>query len=98
MIAALDAAAEDIRIEGDTYEVVSAPTDLPNLRQALADASIEVVSAELTMLPKSTIRLEGKEASRVLRMMEHLEDHEDVQQVHANFDIPEEVLEATAAG
>ena len=98
MIAALDAAAEDIRIEGDTYEVVSAPNDLPNLRQALADASIEVVSAELTMLPKSTIRLEGKEASRVLRMMEQLEDHEDVQQVHANFDIPEEVLEAAAAG
>ena len=97
MMVALDAGAEDIRIEGDTYEVIAAPDDLPNLRQAMTDAGIRFVSAETTMLPKSTIRLEGKEATQVLRMMDQLEDHDDVQQVYANFDVPEEVLEAVAA-
>jgi len=97
MLAALDAGAEDIRIEGDTYEVVARPDDLQNVRQALTDAGIEVVSAEITKLPKSTIKLEGKEAAQVLRLMDQLEDHDDVQQVYANFDIAEEVLEAAAA-
>ena len=96
MTIALDAGAEDIRVEGDTYEVLCAPHDLAALRQAFTDAGIQFVSAELTMLPKSTIRLESKEARQVLRLMEQLEDHDDVQQVHANFDIPDEVLEAAA--
>ena len=96
MTAALDAGAEDIRIEGDTYEVLNSPDDLPGLRQAFTDAGIRFVSAEATMLPKSTVRLEGKEAAQVLRLMGQLEDHDDVQQVYANFDIPEEVLEAAA--
>jgi len=97
MTVALDAGAEDIRIEGDTYEVLSAPDALPNLRQALADAGIRFVSAEVTMVPKSAVRVEGKEAGRVLRLMDQLEDHDDVQQVYANFDIPEEILEAAAS-
>lgn len=96
MTVALDAGAEDIRIEGDTYEVLISPDALPNLRQALADAGIRFVSAEVTMVPKSAVRVEGKEAGRVLRLMDQLEDHDDVQQVYANFDIPEEVLEAAA--
>ena len=96
MTVALDAGAEDIRIEGDTYEVLISPDALPNLRQALADAGIRFVSAEVTMVPKSAVRVEGKEAGRVLRLMDQLEDYDDVQQVYANFDIPEEVLEAAA--
>jgi len=97
MTVALDAGAEDIRTEGDTYEVISRPEDLPALRQALTDAEIKYTSAEVTMLPRSTVRIEAKEANQVLRLMDQLEDHDDVQQVYANFDIPEEVLEAAAA-
>lgn len=98
MLAALDAGAEDIRTEGDTYEVLSSVEDLPNVRQAMIDAGIEFVSADATMLPKSTVKLEGKEATQILRMMDHLDDLDDVQQVNANFDIDEDVLEAAAAG
>lgn len=97
MLAALDAGAEDIRTEGDTYEVLSSVEDLSTVRQALADASIEVVTAESTMLPKNTIKLEGKEALQNLRMMDQIEDLDDVQQVNANFDIDEDVLEQAAA-
>ncbi|HUV04624.1 MAG TPA: YebC/PmpR family DNA-binding transcriptional regulator [Armatimonadota bacterium] len=98
MLVALDAGAEDIRVEGDTYEVLSPPGDFPNLRQALADAGIQLMSAETTMVPKNTVRVEGREARQVLRLMDQLEDHDDVQQAYANFDIPEDVLEAAAAG
>ena len=97
MLTALEAGAEDIQIEGDTYEVTSSPDGLPSLRQALMDAGIQFVSAETIMVPKSTIRLEGKEATQVLRMMDQLEELDDVQQVNANFDIPEEILEAVAS-
>ena len=97
MLTALEVGAEDIQIEGDTYEVTSSPDDLPNLRQALTDAGIQFVSAEITMFPKNTIRLEGKEANQILRMMDQLEELDDVQQVNANFDIPEEILEAAAS-
>ncbi len=97
MLAALDAGAEDILTEGDVYEVYSSVEGLASLRQALTDAGIEFVSAEATMLPKSTVKLDAKTAMQVLRMMDQLEDLDDVQQVHANFDIDEEILEAAAA-
>ena len=97
MLTALDAGAEDIQIEGDIYEVTSSPDDLPSLRQALADAGIQFVSAEITMIPKNTVRVEGKEANQILRMMDQLDELDDVQQVNANFDIPEEILEAAAS-
>lgn len=97
MMIALDAGAEDIQTEGDTFMVISQPDDLPKVRQALEDANISFVSAEVTMLPKSTVQVEGKEASQVLRLVQQLEDHDDVQQVHANFDIPEDIIEAALA-
>ena len=97
MLTALEVGAEDIQIEGDTYEVTSSPDDLPNLRQALTDAGIQFVSAEITTVPKNTIRIEGKEANQILRMMDQLDELDDVQQVNANFDIPEEILEAAAS-
>lgn len=96
MLTALDAGAEDIRTEGNTYEVISSVDTLPGLRDALTNAQIKYESAEATMIPKSTIQIEGKEASQILRMMDQLEELDDVQQVHANFDIPEEILEAAA--
>ena len=97
MLTIMEAGAEDIRIEGDTYEVTSSPDALPALRQALVDAGIQFVSAETTMIPKSAVRLEGKEAGQILRMMDQLDELDDVQQVNANFDIPEEILEAMAS-
>ena len=97
MLAALDAGAEDIQTEGDTFEVLSSPGDYPNLRQALTDAGIKFVTAELTMQPKNMVRIEGKEATQNLRMMDQFDELDDVQQVYANFDIPEEILEALAA-
>lgn len=97
MLTALEAGAEDITSEGDTYEVITAPDQFADVRQALTNAGIPLVNAELTMQPKSTVRVEGKEATQVLRMMEQIEDLDDVQQVYANFDIPEEILEAAAS-
>lgn len=97
MMATLDAGAEDIRKEEDTIEVYSRPEDLQVVREALTAASIPFTSAEVTMLPKSTVRLEGKEASQVLRLMDMLEDLDDVQNVYANFDIPDEVMQEVAA-
>src|SRR3954452_7440227 len=94
MMAALEAGAEDVRAEEDTFDVVTAPEDLPAVRQALDAASIAYTLAEVTMLPKSTVELQGKEAQQMLRLMGALEDHADVQNVYGNFDIPESVLAA----
>lgn len=96
MMVALDAGADDIRTEEETFEVQSAPEAFNNLRQAITDAGIPYIEAEITMIPKNTVKIEGKEATQMIRIMEQLEDLDDVQQVHANFDIPEELLEAEA--
>ena len=90
---AVEAGAEDVKATGDEYEITTAPERFAAVRQALEKARYKLTSAEITMVPKSTVPLEGKEAQRVLRLMEALEDHDDVQNVYANFDIPDEVLE-----
>jgi YebC/PmpR family DNA-binding regulatory protein len=96
MLAALDAGAEDIEDQGDTWQITTAPSDLHAVRTALDAAGISVTSADLTMLPSSTIALdEASSAKSVLRVIDALEEHDDVQNVYANFDIPDEVLEAT---
>jgi YebC/PmpR family DNA-binding regulatory protein len=98
MLATMDAGAEDIRVEGDTIEVLCQPEDLPKVRDAVAEAGLEFTSAEVTMLPKTTVRIEdSKEASRVLQLMDALEDNEDVQEAYSNFDIPDELLQESAA-
>jgi YebC/PmpR family DNA-binding regulatory protein len=96
MIAALEAGAEDVRVEEETFDVVTAPEDLPAVRQALDGTGISYALAETTMLPKSTVEIQGKEAQQMLRLMESLEDHDDVQHVYANFDIPASELAALA--
>lgn len=97
MMAALDAGAEDIITEEDTIEVLCQPEDLSKVRDAIAEAGIEYTSAEVTMLPKSTVKIEdSKEAGRILRLMDSLEDNVDVQQAYANFDIPDEILQEAA--
>jgi YebC/PmpR family DNA-binding regulatory protein len=94
MMAALDAGAEDVRVEEEAYDVITAPEDLPSVRDALTTVRITSSLAEVTMLPKSTVALQGKEAQQMIRLMEGLEEHDDVQHVYANFDIPEEVMAA----
>src|SRR5438874_6804764 len=94
MMAVLDAGAEDMRTEEETFDVLTPPEALPAVRQALEAASIPFLSAEVTMVPRSTVHLEGKEAQQMIRLMDALEDHDDVQNVYANFDIAESVLAA----
>jgi YebC/PmpR family DNA-binding regulatory protein len=98
MLAALDAGAEDIEDQGDTWQITSPPTDLHAVRAALDAAGISFTSADLTMLPSTTIRLEdAASAKQVLRVIDALEEHDDVQNVYANFDIPDDVLQNVVA-
>lgn len=89
---ALEAGAEDIRTEGDTHEVITAPNEVMDVKEKLEAQKISVASAEITMLPKSTVRVDGKTAEAALRLMDALEDHDDAQHVYSNFDIPEEIM------
>ena len=97
MVATLDSGADDIRVEGDIIEVITQPEDLQSARDALDNAGIKHTDAETAKLPKNTVRVEGKEASQVLRLVEMLEDVDDVQNVYANFDIPDEIMQEAAA-
>ncbi len=95
MLVALDAGAENLSDEGDTWEVTCPPSDLPALTTALEAAGIAFDNADVTMLSTTTVPLETEsDARRVLRLMDLLEEHDDVQNVYANFDIPEQVLAA----
>jgi YebC/PmpR family DNA-binding regulatory protein len=99
MLAALDAGAEDIVDDGDSWRVMTPPSDLHAVRTALDGGGITVESADLTMVPQATIALDTAEsAKRVLRLIDALDDHDDVQAVHANFDIPDNILETVEAG
>ena len=99
MMAGLDAGMEDLEDQGDTWQLTAAPTDLGRLRDALEAAGVKVTSAELTMVPTTTIALESEaDARKVLRLVDALEEHDDVQAVYANFDIPDNVLQLVEAG
>jgi YebC/PmpR family DNA-binding regulatory protein len=89
---ALEAGAEDLNDSDSSWEIVTDPSALAAVRDALRTAGVEIFSAELTMLPQSAIPVDGGEARRVLQLIEALDDLEDVQNVYANFDIPEEVM------
>jgi YebC/PmpR family DNA-binding regulatory protein len=96
MVAAIDAGAEDVAQDGGQFEVLTQPADLAAVRDALAAAGIAFESAELTMIPKNTVKLEEGDARKTMKIMDALEDSDDVQEVYANFDIPDEILEALA--
>jgi YebC/PmpR family DNA-binding regulatory protein len=94
----LEAGGEDVRDDGASWEILSPPERLEQVREAIAGKGIEITSAEVSMIPKNTVKLEGKKAQQLLAMMEGLEEHEDVQNVWANFDIDEsEIGEERAA-
>ena len=88
----LEAGAEDIMDEDDSYEVHSQFADFDALRQAYEDAGIEYLSAEISMLPQNTITVDAEAGAKLMRLVEAMEDNEDVQNVHANFDLPDELL------
>jgi len=90
---ALDAGAEDVRVAGDIYEIYTEFTELENVRSALESSGIEMASAEPTLIPQNTIKLEGKQAEQMLKLYEAIEDLDDVSNVYANFDIDESVME-----
>ena len=95
MLAALDAGAEDITQDGETWTVTTEPGNLTAVRDALEAAGIPFESADTTMLPSNTIELASPDAAKsVLRLIDALDDHDDVQNVYANFDIPDDVLES----
>ncbi len=96
MTVVVDAGAEDVLAEGDAYEIRCDPADFMSVRKSLEDAGIAFTSAEVTMIPKNTVALDEADARKTLRLLDALEENDDVQEVYANFDIPDDVMEALA--
>ena len=90
---AIDAGAEDVERDGSLVTVYTAPNRFETVKKALEAQKLKIVEAEVSMRPSNTVRLEGDQAKKVIGLVEALEDLDDVQKVHANFDVPEEVLE-----
>lgn len=91
---ALEAGAEDVREEETEFEVITAPSDLESVKQAIDDAGLSYALAEVTKIPQNTVKVEGKKARQTLNLMQSIEDHDDVSHVYANCDIPDDVMEA----
>jgi YebC/PmpR family DNA-binding regulatory protein len=98
LMVAVDAGAEDVAEDGDVLEVVTGPTGLAAVRGALEQAGVEVQSAELVMRPTNRIEIDESQTASLMRLLDTLEDNDDVQDVHANFDVDAEVLERVLAG
>lgn len=94
MMAVLEAGAEDVKSSDSTIEVITAPEDFEQTQKAVNEAGLEYLEAKITMIPKATVHLDGKEAHQMLKLMDLLEEHDDVQDVYANFEIPDEIMES----
>jgi YebC/PmpR family DNA-binding regulatory protein len=92
----LDAGAEDIKSEDDSYEIITEPQHFESVRNAVQEAGIETTLEEISMIPQTTVKLDGKEALQLLKIIGSLEDHDDVQNVYSNFDIPDDLIEQAA--
>ena len=90
---ALEAGAEDFAAQDETYEITTPPEDMESVREALEAKGIAIESAEVEMVPSTTVQLDGENARKMLKLMDLLEDHDDVQKVAANFDISDEILQ-----
>ncbi len=97
MTIALDAGAEDFKSDEKNYEIITSVQDFEKVKQVIQEKGIKWQDAEITMIPSSTIKVISNEAIQVLALVEALEEHDDVQQVYSNFDIPDEILEQVAA-
>jgi len=96
LIVAIDAGAEDVREDGEQLRVICDPSDLSAVREALEGSGVEIRSSDLATEPKSTVMVKGSEAEWLLKLVDTLEEHDDVNEVHANFDVPQEILEKMA--
>jgi YebC/PmpR family DNA-binding regulatory protein len=96
LLLAIDAGAEDVALDGDVWEVVTGPTDLQAVRAALASGGVEIESAELVQRPTARTPVDEERVRTLMNLIETLEDHDDVQGVHANFDVDADVLERVA--
>ena len=94
MLISLEAGAEDIKAESDEYEIIVEPEAFESVQEALAAQQIENTVAHITMIPDTSVALSGDDAMKMLKLIEMLEDNDDVQEVYTNFDIPEEMMEA----
>jgi transcriptional/translational regulatory protein YebC/TACO1 len=92
----LDAGAEDLHDDGSAWEVTTPPEAMDKVREALVKAGVTPASAEVAWIPQNYVKLAGAQAQQMLRMVENMEDHDDVQHVYANFDIDEKEIEAVA--
>lgn len=93
----LEAGADDIQLKEDSYEIITDPQNFENVKKAVDEANIETSLAEVSMIPQTTAKLEGKDALTMLKLMEALEEYEDSENVYANFDISDEIMEQAAA-
>jgi len=93
MDTAIEAGAEDIKDSGDTFDVITTPESFDAVKKACEDAGLTPAEADVAMIPQNTIKLEGDDAAKMLKLMEAIEDHDDVQDVYANFDIDANVME-----
>ena len=89
---AIEAGAEDVREEEGVFQVITAPDELEDVREQLEQRGVTIKEATLTYIPQSTVRVEGEKAEKLIKLLDALENHDDVQNVYANFDVPEEVL------
>jgi YebC/PmpR family DNA-binding regulatory protein len=94
---ALDAGAEDVKAGEKAFDVITSANDFEGVKKALQDAKIDPSFAEVTFVPQNLVKLQEKPAEQMLKLMEILDEHDDVQKVHANFDIPDEIMEKVAA-
>ena len=94
---ALEAGAADVKAIEKVFEIATAPDEMESVRQTLETQSVPVVEAQIDMVPQSTVKVEGKDAAAVLRLIEALEEQDDVQSVYSNYDIADDVIEAISA-
>ncbi len=94
MLTTLDAGAEDVSLDGNQYEILTKPDDLEKVKEAIVNAGYQTEVAEISMIPETYVKIDGKQAEQMTKLMDALEEHDDVQNVYANFDIPDEVLES----
>jgi len=97
MTTVLDAGADDLRDDEDNWEVLSSPEAFPAVHEAVKRLGIEPATAQVSMIPQNYVKLEGRAAQQMVRLMEALEEHDDVQHVWSNFDIEEKEIEASLA-
>ncbi len=97
LMVALEAGAEDLKKEEDTFQIITAPEDFEAVKEALEREGLPIEEAEITLVPKNTVRVEGDKAEKVLKLMDALESLDEVQKTYANFEIPEEVMASLGA-